>query len=283
GYLNRPDLTAEKFVRNPFTPPARGGGRGGAESRLYKTGDLVRYLPNGNIEFLGRIDHQVKLRGFRIELGEIEAVLRQQADVQEAVALARDDVPGGQGLVAYVMPLDGAELETGDLRGFLREKLPEYMIPSFFVTMEQFPLTPAGKVDRRALPAPDGTGLAEHEYVAPRTPVEETLVDICTELLGVERVGVYDSFFALGGHSLLATQFISRLREVFHVELPLRALFEAPTVAELAERVEVTQETEKGDLEKITQMLDKIGQLSEDQVRAMLEEKKALVGGEGRQ
>jgi amino acid adenylation domain-containing protein len=272
GYLNRPELTAEKFIRDPFSDDP--------EARLYKTGDLVRYREDGNIEFLGRIDHQVKVRGFRIELGEIEAVLRQHADVQEAVALARDDLPGGRGLVGYVMPRDSAELQVGELRGFLRKKLPEYMVPSFFMTMEHFPLTPSGKVDRQALPAPEGVRPElEREYVAPRNETEERLAAICAELLAVDRVGVYDSFFDLGGHSLLATQFISRLRDTFHVELPLRSLFESPTVAELAERVETARETERVDIDRIAQTLEMVDQLSEGEVKAMLAERGALASG----
>jgi amino acid adenylation domain-containing protein len=266
GYLNRPELTADRFVRDPFGDDP--------EAHLYKTGDLVRYLEDGNLEFLGRIDHQVKLRGFRIELGEIEAVLRQHADVQEGVALARDDIPGGEGLVAYIVAEDGADLDREELRGFLREKLPHYMVPSFFVAVEQFPLTPAGKVDRRSLPAPDGARPAlAREYVGPRTPIEEALAEICADLLGVERVGVGDSFFELGGHSLLATQLISRVQEELGVQMPLRTVFEHPRVAELAERIERLKATEPSDMDKIAELLGEVEQLSEDEARALLEGK----------
>ena len=268
GYLGRPELTAERFVPNPFsTEPG---------ARLYKTGDLVRYLPDGNIEFLGRIDHQVKVRGFRIELGEIEAVLKQHPAVTDGAVVAREDVPGDKRLVAYVIPDHKPGPTVGELRGFLRQTLPEYMVPSAFVFLEALPLSPSGKVDRRALPAPDRTRpTLEREYVAPRTPMEEKLAEICAELLGVEKVGVYDSFFELGGHSLLATQFISRVREAFDVEVPLRALFEHPTVAELAERIERLKQTEQADMDKIAAMLEKVRHLSEDEVMALLYEKQA--------
>jgi len=246
GYLNRPELTAERFIPDPFTSPSVPG------ARLYKTGDLARYLPDGNIEFLGRVDHQVKVRGFRIELGEIEAALGQHPELRESVVIVREDVPGDKRLVAYVVPKDeGSETEdegppsfVSELRGFLKEKLPDYMVPSVFVPLDALPLTPTGKVDRRALPAPDGLRPElEREYVAPRTPTEEKLVAICAELLGIHRVGVYDNFFDLGGHSLLATQFISRVRTAFGVEVPLRSLFEHPTIAELAQEIEETQDS----------------------------------------
>ena len=230
GYLNRPELTTDKFIPNPFSNEP--------EARLYKTGDLVRYRVDGNIEFLGRIDHQVKVRGFRIELGEIEAVLGQHPDVQNGVVVAREDIPGDKRLVAYVVPEDETAPSVEELRSFLRQTLPEYMVPSAFVTLEAMPLSPSGKVDRRALPAPEGIRPElEREYVAPRNETEEKLAAMCAELLGVDRVGVYDSFFDLGGHSLLATQFISRVRDAFQVELPLRSLFEHPTVDELAEEI----------------------------------------------
>jgi amino acid adenylation domain-containing protein len=236
GYLNRPELTAERFVNDPFSA-ARG-------ARLYRTGDLARFLPGGDIEFLGRIDHQVKVRGFRIEPGEIEAVLGRHPAVREALVLAREDVPGDKRLCAYIIAAGdeaagGHVAAGGDLRAFLAERLPEYMIPSAFLVLDAFPLTPGGKVDRRALPAPEanrpgGTGA----YVAPRTPVEELLCAAWAEVLGFERVSVADDFFELGGHSLLATQVISRIREALGVDLPLRVAFEARTVAALAAAVE---------------------------------------------
>ncbi|MFZ5918978.1 MAG: amino acid adenylation domain-containing protein [Chloroflexota bacterium] len=230
GYLHRLELTEARFVPDPFSDDPH--------ARLYKTGDLVRYRADGNIEFLGRIDHQVKVRGFRIELGEIEAVLKQHPAVQDGAVVAREDVPGGRRLVAYAVPADGVELATGELRNFLRQALPEYMVPATFVFLEALPLSPSGKVDRRALPAPEGVRPdLEREYVPPRTDAEHKLAGICAELLGVDRVGVYDNFFELGGHSLLATQFMSRVRQEFQIEVPLRSLFERPTVAELAQEI----------------------------------------------
>ena len=233
GYLGRPELTAERFVPDPF------GGMAGA--RLYRTGDLARYLPDGNIEFLGRRDHQVKIRGFRIELGEIEAALNQHAAVQEAVVVVREDQPGNRRLVAYLVP-NAVPFEVSDLRRFLHDKLPEYMLPSAFVVLDALPLTPNGKVDRRALPAPEQTrsSLAD-TYTAPRTPLEGILAGTWAEVLGLKQVGIHDNFFELGGHSLLATQIISRVRSAFQVELPLRTVFESPTIAGMAERLETVQ------------------------------------------
>ncbi len=229
GYRHRPELTAEKFIPNPF--------RNDPGSRLYRTGDLVRYLPDGNLEFLGRIDEQVKIRGFRIELGEIEAVLAGHPAVREAAVIAREDTPGQKRLVAYVVPT-GSSIPNGEVVAYLRKKLPDYMVPSSLVVMSGLPLTPNGKLDRKALPAPDDAGSRQESYVAPRTPVEEVLANIWGEVLDRDRVGVHDAFFELGGHSLLATQVVSRVRQALAAELPLRALFETPTVAGLAQRVE---------------------------------------------
>ena len=230
GYLNRPDLTLEAFISNPFSNDPG--------ARLYKTGDLARYLPDGNIEFIGRIDHQVKIRGFRIELGEIEVVLNEHPEVQESVVLTREDASGNPYLAAYIVPSEGSAPTVKELRTYLKKKLPEYMVPSAFVTLEAFPLIPSGKVDRKALPAPDVREQSEVEYVEPRTPVEETVARIWSELLGVDRIGVHDNFFELGGHSLRATQAISRLSDTFQTEIPLRAIFEKPSVAGLAELIE---------------------------------------------
>ncbi|HEX2076721.1 MAG TPA: amino acid adenylation domain-containing protein [Longimicrobium sp.] len=228
GYLGRAGLTAEKFVPDVF------GGEPGA--RAYRTGDRVRWRADGNLEFLGRIDQQVKIRGFRVEPGEIEAALRERAEVHEALVLVREDLPGQKRLVAYVVPREGAEVYSGELRACLQRQLPEHMVPGAFVVLEALPLSPTGKVDRRALPAPEWSGT--ETYVAPRTPAEEILAGIWGEVLGLERVGATEDFFALGGHSLLATRVVSRIRQAFGVELPLRALFEAPTVAGLAGRIE---------------------------------------------
>ena len=223
GYVNHPEATAEKFVPNPFSEEPG--------ARLYKTGDFVRHLEDGCIEFVGRRDEQVKVRGFRIELGEIQATLEQIEYVREAVVVVDKDR-----LVAYIVAGEDEELQT-KLRGYLREKLPEHMVPAVFVTLSELPLTPNGKVDRRALPAPEPIQSGS-KRVAPRTPVEELLVGIWAEVLGVEQPGIEDDFFELGGHSLLATQVISRIRQAFEVELPLRALFEASTPARLAIVVE---------------------------------------------
>ena len=231
GYLNRPDLTAAKFIPNPF------GTQEG--DRLYRTGDLARWLPNGQIEFLGRMDHQVKVRGFRIELGEIEAALVAQESVREAVVIVRPDHLGQSRLVAYVVPQVGSAVSVESLRSLLSQRLPDYMVPSAFVPMDAIPLTPNQKVDRNALPLPDNLrpGL-EQQYEAPRSPIEAAVAEIWSELLGVDRVGVQDRFFDLGGHSLMATQVLSRVRQQFEVELPLRQLFEQPTVANLARMIE---------------------------------------------
>jgi amino acid adenylation domain-containing protein len=237
GYLHRPELTAEKFIPNPF-------GTGG---RLFRTGDLGRYLAGGNIEYRGRRDHQVKVRGFRIELGEVEAALATHPQVDEVVVVTRDDLNGDKRLVAYVVAKGqtGSEPTIADLRAHLRTKLPEYMIPSAFVMMETMPLTPSGKLDRLALPDPGYTGPTDN-FVAPRTATEEVLANIWARELGIDRVGGTDDFFALGGHSLLLTRIASRIREAFAIELPLRTLFEASTVGGLAEKIEIARQSAEG-------------------------------------
>jgi amino acid adenylation domain-containing protein len=228
GYLRRPGLTAEHFVPNPFS------GEGGA--RMYRTGDLGRWRADGTVEFLGRTDFQVKIRGFSIELGEIEARLAEHPGVREAVVLAREDAPGDKQLVAYVVV--GEEMPAAAaLRAHLAARLPEYMVPAAYVRLEQLPLMPNGKLDRRALPAPEGDAYATREYEAPVGKAEQALAEIWAELLGVERVGRGDPFFALGGTSLLAVQMISRVRQVMEVELALGAVFESPTLSALAERI----------------------------------------------
>jgi amino acid adenylation domain-containing protein len=227
GYLGRPALTAERFVPDPF--------RAGA--RVYRTGDRARWLADGTIEFLGRTDEQVKIRGFRIEPGEVEAVLAAHDSVREAVVVVREDAPGDRRLVGYVVAAEGASVTSAELRAHLKGRLPEYMVPSAVVVLDAIPLTPSGKVARRALPAPDGAE-AGVEYVAPRTAGEELLAGIYADVLRVERVGVESSFFDLGGHSLMAMRLVSRVRDVFGVELPLRAVFETPTVAGMVLRIE---------------------------------------------
>ena len=233
GYRGRPDLTAERFIPDPFSDLPN--------ARLYRTGDAARYRADGTIEVLGRLDSQVKVRGFRIELGEIETVLSQHLAINQSVVIVREDVPGDQRITAY-MTVVGEAPPVSALRAHLQEHLPAYMIPAAFMEVPAFPLTPNGKIDRRALPAPEGNTTVEQTYIAPRTPAEATLADIWADLLGLERVGVEDNFFELGGHSLLATQMMSRIRDAFQVAVPLRALFESPTVASLAVAIATTQE-----------------------------------------
>jgi amino acid adenylation domain-containing protein len=250
GYLNRQDLTEQKFVSNPFEKA--GGRRQEAEgfsphsqTKLYKTGDLAKYLPDGNIEFLGRIDDLVKVRGFRVELGEVEAVLSKHPHINQAVAKVFGQSAREKYLVAYFVPIQGQTITVEDLRDFLQDQLPDYMIPSAFVQVESFPLTPNGKVNRRALKEPTNSRpeLAQ-TFVAPRTPTEEILAGIWRDVLGLEQVGIYDNFFNLGGHSLLATQVISLTRKAFKIELPLRSLFESPAIATLAKIVETATQQE---------------------------------------
>jgi amino acid adenylation domain-containing protein len=231
GYLNRAELTAEKFIPNPFSNKPG--------SKLYKTGDVGRFLPDGRIEFQGRVDNQVKVRGYRIELGEIETVLNHHASVQECIVIAREDLPGDKRLVAYAVPVSGQRIDVSDLRTWVKERLPEYMVPVAFVEMPRLPLSPNGKVDRRGLPAPTyARAELTGDYLPARTATQEILASIWTEVLKLEQIGIEDNFFDLGGHSLLATQVVARIRHTFQVELPLRALFEAPTVAGIAIRVE---------------------------------------------
>ena len=233
GYLNRPDLTSEYFIANPFSE------KPGA--RMYKSGDLCRYLPDGNIEYLGRLDHQVKIRGFRIELGEIEARLLQHSAVKETVVLAREDTPGEKRLVAYMVFKERASSSNDDLRAFLKQLLPDYMVPAAFVILENMPLTHNGKLDRKALPAPEYK--ATQAYVAPRNELEQTLCQIFQDVLHLEKIGIMDNFFEVGGNSLLATQITAHIRRDLKLEIPLRTLFEKTTVAEFSEEVKKAQKT----------------------------------------
>jgi amino acid adenylation domain-containing protein len=247
GYLRRPGLTAERFLPDPFA--------WGTGARLYRTGDLARRLPDGEVEFIGRADHQVKVRGYRIELGEIEAALAEHPAVAQAVVVVRPDASGTAQLVAYLVQAEGKVASVGNLRASLRESLPEYMIPSTFVTLSAFPLTPNGKVDRKALPAPGSERPElERELVAPRTPVEEGIAAIWAEVLGRDRIGVHDNFFELGGHSLMATQAVSRIQQTFRADLTLPTFFKTPTVAGLAEAV-VQKELEQADAAMLAELL----------------------------
>jgi acyl carrier protein len=227
GYLDRPELTAEKFVEDPFSTSEG--------ARLYRTGDLVRWRENGTLEYFGRVDLQVKLRGFRIELEEIEAVLETHPDVAGAATVVREDIPGDQRIVAYVVPVDGRTVELDELRRLCKTKLAPYMVPSTIVQLNQFPTTPNRKLDRRALPAPDGARPdLERPFVAPEGPVQDTLAAIWREVLAVTRVGIDDDFFDLGGHSLLAVRMLAKLQESFGIDLSLGTVFEHSTVRELA-------------------------------------------------
>ena len=273
GYLNRPELTAEKFVANPFGADAA--------TRIYRTGDAARLAADGNIEFLGRVDNQIKIRGFRIDLGEIEATLAAHPSVREAVVVAQGET-GDRRLLGYVVPTTPvSDSLTTELRRFLKTKLPDYMALSDFVFLDELPLTPSGKINRRALPAPDLSAIERQSYVAPRTDVEKQLAEIWSAVLKRDRVGIDDNFFELGGHSLLATQLISRIRSVFNLELPLRYLFDFPTVAELAVGIAefernastgaptvITKETDQ-DAEDL---LARIDELTDEQVEALLSE-----------
>jgi amino acid adenylation domain-containing protein len=261
GYLRRPDLTAERFVPDPFSSVAG--------ARLYRSGDLARYLANGDMEYLGRVDRQVKVRGFRIEPGEIEAVLKEIPGVHECVVVANDERPGETRLVAYLV-LDSAQpAKIEELRTFAKAKLADHMVPAFFVPLEKILLTPNGKIDQKALPSPDtsGSDLAD-AFVAPRSETEKKLAIMWGELLGRQQIGIYDNFFELGGHSLLATQAVTRMRDVLQVRISLRDFFERPTVAALAELVAgATKETEAtGSIRRLPR--DETASLTPDSVRS---------------
>ncbi len=230
GYRNRPDLTAERFVPNPFS------GEGGA--RMYRTGDLGRWLPSGEIAFLGRIDEQVKVRGYRVEPGEVSTMLGQHPAVRESIVIATEDAAGDKELIGYVVLSAGAKVSATALREYLRQRVPDYMVPTTFVALASLPVTEQGKVNRAALPSVNGNRLSDEAFVEPRTLVEEELVKILAPLLKLDRVGVNDNFFLLGGHSLLGTQVIARVSETFGVDLTLLRLFDHPTVAEMASEIE---------------------------------------------
>jgi amino acid adenylation domain-containing protein len=266
GYLGRDELTTHRFVADTFGNDP--------QAKLYCSGDLARWLPDGDLEYLGRIDDQVKIRGYRIELREIEAVLGQHPTVRETVVLAREDSPGDKRLVAYVVT-SGVQVEINALRYFLKQKLPDYMVPSAFVFLDALPLTPNGKVDRQALPGPDQSRPdLENAFVAPRTAVEKVLAKIWGDILKLERVGIYDNFFELGGHSLLATQVMSRINQALRVESPLRSLFETPTIAGWVMTM-VQDSDQLARTERRAQIFLKVNQLSDDQVEEMLNEKRS--------
>jgi len=250
GYLNQPDLTAEKFVQNPFSSDTR--------DRLYRTGDRVRFLPDGQVAFLGRIDDQVKIRGFRVETNEIINLLSQHPAVKACTVVARDDAGHPRRLVAYVAPAPDAQLSNGDLRSFLGKNLPEFMMPAVFVRLSSLPLSESGKVNRFLLPAPDDSNIVrDQQFVAPRTATEKRVASILAPLLGLAEVGVEDNFFFLGGNSLLGTQVIARLREAFGVEVSLLTLFDHPTVAGIAAEVEQL-------------IIAKLDAMSEDEVQRLV-------------
>jgi acyl-coenzyme A synthetase/AMP-(fatty) acid ligase/acyl carrier protein len=232
GYLGRPELTLEKFIANPFSQDK--------QSRIYKTGDWARYLPDGTVECLGRIDHQVKIRGFRIELGEVETALRQHATIANAVVTAREDAAGEKRLIGYLVPRNGPP-SVGELREFIRTKLPAYMVPTHFVIMSEFPLTPNGKIDMRKLPTPEATAPMARNYVAPRNDHERALAEVWQEVLRLGQISIEDDFFELGADSLSATRAFARINRKFGIDLPLRAIFENPTVAGMAGLVQNAQ------------------------------------------
>jgi len=234
GYLNRPELTAEKYLHDPF----------GAEGeKLYRTGDLARYRHDGSLEYIGRLDHQVKLRGFRIELGEIETALETHTLVETARVIIREDHPEIKQLVAYVVATDAIQIDPTELREHVYKSLPIYMVPQAFITLTEIPLTPNGKLDRKALPTPDRSSSADTKYVPPQNETEEQLAAMWSELLGIEQIGINDDFFSLGGHSLVAMQVVSRIMQSMGVQLPLETMFDSPTIARLAETV-----NESGDM-----------------------------------
>jgi amino acid adenylation domain-containing protein len=263
GYLNRPDLTASRFIPDPFS--------GKAGARLYRSGDLGRWISSADIEYLGRIDHQVKVRGFRIELGEIEAALCSHESIRESVVLARDGDAGERRLVAYIVAPGSRGLDVSELQTFLRARLPDYMIPAAFVLLDKLPLTSNGKIDRPALPEPDNARPAlAREFVAPRTPVEQEIAAIWRDLLGIDNPGVYDNFFELGGHSMLVLQLATRIRKAFHVELPLATIFDAPTIDGLT-RVIFEQQLDDEDSAELANAMKDLRQLSPEEVRELLE------------
>jgi acyl carrier protein len=270
GYLGRPDLTAERFIPHPFSQEQG--------ARLYRSGDLARFLPNGDIDFLGRADDQVKIRGFRIELGEIEAVLKQHPAVKEAVVLAREVAHGDNRLAAFVVSKSEQPIIKQSLRKFLQEALPDHMVPPSFVFLSALPLTPNGKVDRAELSALPLSGSEPQEgYASPRNSVEELLADIWAQCLDVEPPGIHDNFFYLGGHSLLVNQLLSNVSDLFQMELPTRAFLEAPTIADLADALE-RHEPKPGQVATIARLRKQVRALSDDELQVLLQEQPQAEG-----
>ena len=264
GYHQRPDLTAERFIADPFSDPG---------ARMYRTGDLARYLEDGRVEFLGRLDSQIKLRGHRIELGEIEVALQEHPEVREAVLLAREDEPGDTRMVAYVVPRDGSTPTADALRAYLRERLPDFMIPQHFLALDEFPHTPNQKIDRKALPAPEsGYRPGQPTDGAARTPTEKTLAQIWSEILGATSVGVHDDFFELGGHSLIAMRLIARVREIAGVDVSLKSLFTTPTIAGFAATLDQLQ-IAQADEQRLASALSEMESLTEEEVSALIEQR----------
>jgi acyl carrier protein len=267
GYLNREALTAERFVTDPFNSDPH--------ARLYLSGDRARRTSSGDLEYLGRLDAQLKIRGFRIEPGEVEAVLGEHPAVRQAVVLAREDTPADKRLVAYVVPTDKTSSDIDALRALVRTRLPEYMHPSAYVVLEALPLTSNGKLDRHALPAPR-YGAAIDAFVAPRDALENAIGEVWREVLGIEQVGLHSNFIEVGGHSLLATQVVARLSELLQVELPVKRMFEAPTIAELA--AEVVSIGAGSDESELGRILREVESLSDDEVARQLDGERS--GGE---
>jgi len=259
GYLGAPDLTADRFI------PDRFGGKG---ERLYRTRDVGRRLPDGGIEFIGRADTQVKVRGYRVEPGEIEAVLNGHRSIKQSVVVASENGGGGKRLIGYVV--GEGELKNLELKQYVRERLPEYMVPETILTLKEMPLAANGKIDRKRLPSADASDRGrEQEYLGPRTPVEEILVEIFQEELKLDRVGIHDNFFEIGGHSLLAIRVISQVRNTFDVEIGVKRIFEEPTVARLAEAL-TAQEPKPGQMEKIALILKKLDNMTDEEAGAEL-------------
>jgi len=268
GYLKNPELTAERFVPNPF-------GTGPGE-RLYRTGDLVRYLADDGIVFMGRLDQQVKLRGSRIELGEIEVVLRSHPSVEQAIATLIQESPGDKYLAAYVVPKDEQSGDALELRSYMRTRLPEYMLPATFVFLDKFPLTDSGKINRNALPEPDrSSALYQRNYAPPTTPVARVVADVWASVLEVDRVGMTDNFFELGGHSLLAIRLTSRMQDAFQLDLPVRIVFEAQTMADYCEMM-LDWSSDRERIEQIAQLLIELAEISEDEADRLLSEKSSF-------